>query len=92
MASAVPPQQAVFWLWPEHAATLRLWADLSTQWRVAGGMGAAWPLGLDYTAAEALLRIEGIRGTERRERFAELRVMERAALRVWADERQRTDG
>lgn len=41
MASAVPPQQAVFWLWPEHAAALRLWADLSTQWRVAVVMSAA---------------------------------------------------
>ena len=89
MASAVPPQQAVFWLWPEHAGALRLWADLSTQWRVAVGMSAAWPLGLDYSAAEAYLRVEGIRGQERRERFAELRVMERTALRVWAEERAR---
>jgi hypothetical protein len=49
----------------------------------------AGPIGLDYAAVEAFMRVEGIRGAARRERFAELRVMERAALRAWAEQRER---
>lgn len=82
---AAPAAAGVFHLWPEHVPALRLWNDLGTQWRV----GMAGPIGLDYTAAEAYCRVEGIRGSQRRERFAELRAMERAALRAWAAERER---
>lgn len=80
-----PPDEPVFWLWPEHVPALRAWLDCGTQWRV--GMGG--PIGLDYAGVEAYLRAEGIRGVERRERFAELRIMERAALRAWAEKRER---
>lgn len=86
MRQAAAPQHAAFYLWPEHVPALRLWNELGTQWRV-GGMGG--PTGFDYAGVESFMRIEGIRGADRRERFAELRVLERAALRVWADERAR---
>jgi len=58
-----------------------LWSAVQTQWRV--GMGG--PTGLDYAGVEAVLRVLGVRGEQRRERFALLQAMERAALREWAD-------
>jgi hypothetical protein len=81
--AAVQVRGDVFYLWPEHVPALRLWNELSTQWRV----GMEGPTGLDYAAVEAFMRIDGPRGPERRERFAELRILEREALRVWADQR-----
>jgi len=72
-----------FYLWPEHVAALQLWGAVQTQWRV----GMAGPTGLDYVGVEALLRLRGIRGRERVERFAELQAMERAALEEWARRR-----
>lgn len=74
-----------FWLWPEHVAALRLWLQLGTQWRT----GMAGATGLDYTAVESVFRIQGIRGADRRERFADLQVLELGTLKVWADQRAR---
>lgn len=75
---------ATFWLWPEHQAALRLWGAVSTQWRE----GFSGPTGLDYAAVEAVMRLQGMPRAERAERFAELRIMERITLRVWAFRRQ----
>ncbi|MBN8493728.1 MAG: DUF1799 domain-containing protein [Burkholderiales bacterium] len=72
-----------FWLWPDHVPALRLWFQVGTQWRT----GPAGAIGLDYTGVEAVCRIEGLRGADRRERFAELQVLERATLKVWAEQR-----
>jgi hypothetical protein len=85
MRAAVPTHRAVFWLWPEHLPALRLWNELGTQWRI----GMQGPTGFDYPGIEAFMRIDGMPRGERRERFAELRTMERAALRTWAAERER---
>lgn len=77
-----------FELWPENVQSLRLWLEVATQWRV--GMGGA--VGLDYAGVEAVMRINGLRGQERRERFGDLRVMEAAALRAWAAAREARGG
>lgn len=74
-----------FVLWPENVPAVQLWLDAATQWRV----GMAGATGLDYAAVEALLRINGIRGDQRRELFADLRIMEGATLRAWGEDRGR---
>lgn len=81
---AAPQVAGEFYLWPEHQAALRLWGAVGTQWRE----GFSGPTGLDYTGVEAAMRLLGIPRAERAERFAELRVMERVTLRVWAHRRQ----
>lgn len=72
-----------FHLWPEHTEAFRIWGAVQTQWRV----GMAGATGLDYAGVDVLLRTLGLRAPERRERFLELQVMERAALREWASDR-----
>lgn len=58
---------------------MELFLDLQTQWRVTGTMAGIFYVGIDYTAAEALLRAR--RAPERAKLLADLRVMEYAALK-----------
>lgn len=73
-------------IWPEHFDAYRSFVAVSTQWRV-GGMGGA--PGLDYQAVFATLASLHRNKTEaeRDAIFAELQVIERAAL----DEMNRED-
>lgn len=64
-----------FEIWPENEDICRLFFDLVTQWTV--GMSGA--VGLNYAAAEAVMRIRRLR--DRAHLLDGLRVMERAALR-----------
>lgn len=66
-------------VWRENAASVNLFFAIETQWRV-GGMGS--PTGLDYQAVFATMdRILRDETQERRDAlFADLQVMERAAL------------
>lgn len=75
------PQE--FCLWPEHVPAFELWVAAQTQWR----SGMAGATGLDYGGIEALMRLRGVARAERSERFAELQVMERAALAAWQEKR-----
>lgn len=76
----------LFRLWPEHVDALHLWLATQTQWRHQ----FAGPSGLDYAGVRAAPAF-GALSPERREAvFAELCVMERAALGEWA--RQRAQG
>lgn len=79
-ARRAPPR--VFHLWPEHGAALWLWLELQTQWRE----GFAGATGLDYAGVEAYLR-SAVPRAQRSERFAEVRVMERAWLAARAKAR-----
>lgn len=65
-------------LWPETLPPLRVFAALSTQWRV--GFGGA--TGLDYGVLPTTLRLLGVPRAEWPELFADIRTMERAALDV----------
>jgi hypothetical protein len=60
-----------------------LWLAAQTQWR----SGMAGATGLDYGGVEALMRLRGLPRSQRAERFAEVQVMERAALAAWAEKR-----
>lgn len=70
-----------FHLWPEHVPALELWGIVGTQWLYSGMGGAT---GLNYGGVEAAMRLHGVPRADRADRFAELRVMERAALAEWA--------
>jgi hypothetical protein len=65
---------------------LELFVALSTQWRI--GMSGA--TGLDYAVLFAVMDLHGIAQTDRRERFDELRTLERAALEVMSEQAKRT--
>lgn len=66
-------------MWPEHADAYITFVNVSTQWQVAG-MGGA--VGLNYASVlPALDRMHRGRTDEERDAiFADLQVIERAAL------------
>ena len=78
---ARPPR--VFHLWPEHAEPFSLFMQLQSQWHV----GMAGRTGLDYPGVEVHLRHHVAR-KQRRERFRQLQLLERAALDAWATQRE----
>ena len=82
LANSLAPQAVE--VWPEHWPALELFAALATQWRV----GVSGPTGLDYTAIAAVMELQDIAPEDRRERFDELRVMEREALDVFSEKSQ----
>jgi hypothetical protein len=66
-------------VWPENWEALELFLALQTQWRVTGTMAGLYYVGLDYSAAESLLRAR--RAKNRVQLLADLRVIEYAALK-----------
>jgi Phage related hypothetical protein (DUF1799) len=79
-------QQEPAFLWPECLLSWRCWMSVQSQWRV--GMGG--PTGLDYAGVRAYLELAGLRKRERSEVFADLVLMERVTLEVWADRRNQS--
>lgn len=73
-----------FDLWQENVSSLALFVACSTQWRRAGMSGV--PVGLDYAGVDAAARMTGVEITPAR--FADLQIMEMAALSVWAEEQE----
>lgn len=69
-------------LWATNAQSFSVFEAMGTQWR----MGMAGATGLDYQALPVVLEMAGLK--KRKDRlaiFADLRVMEREALRTMAD-------
>lgn len=64
-------------MWPENVAAVNLFVALSTQWRMAP---SGVLIGLDYAAVEPALRLTDVPRKRWRALFADLRVMEAAAL------------
>lgn len=81
---ARPEEEHACEIWPENWPALEAFLSLSTQWRASPRTGAA--LGLDYAAAESVMRLLEVK--DRRAVFEDLRVMERAALRVFSGQEQ----
>lgn len=69
-----------FPVWADNREALEVFLRLRTQWRVAVGMVETLYLGLDYAGLEAALRM--IKTSDKRTLFADLQVMEFAALEV----------
>jgi hypothetical protein len=72
-----PPQDEA--LWKEHLPALNAFAVVRSQWRVVppGFGGRPLWLGLDYSAAEAGLRLAGIEVTP--ELWSDIRLIEEGA-------------
>lgn len=86
-ADQAPP---TCWLWPENLPIWLAWLRLQTQWQRAGMDGER--TGLDYAACTAWLQAQG--WAHRRTRSLRhaldcLAGMERAALDVWHQRRER---
>lgn len=64
-------------IWPDNAAAVRAFLLLGTQWMLAPTRGV---VGLRYEALPAVWEALRIRRKARRRVFADLRVMEAAAL------------
>lgn len=56
----VPAEPQPFELWEEHATAFGVFRACRTQWRIVAGMGGAHYQGLDYTAMESVMRMQGI--------------------------------
>ncbi|WP_205589638.1 DUF1799 domain-containing protein [Chachezhania antarctica] len=67
-------------LWADHLKALELFLTISTQWRVVGGFGGVATIGLDYSAAEAGLRLED--KIPAPSVWSDIRMIERGALEV----------
>jgi len=79
-----PEPGPVFHLWPQCVPAFNLFCELHSQWRV----GFQGRTGLDYAAVESHLRLSA--AAPRRQwpgLYADLRVLERAALGVWERKR-----
>jgi hypothetical protein len=70
-------------VWPDNVEAVNVFVEVSTQWRYAG-MGS--PSGLDYPSIESTLRMTGIPRKRWAGLFADVRVMERAALEHFANQ------
>lgn len=71
-----------FPLWPENERVWNLFAACSTQWQHAGMDGVK--VGLNYAAVEIVAARTGCKLG--RERFADLQLLENAALCAWSDQ------
>ena len=63
-------------VWRENFEAVRLFIQLSTQWRVS--MGGV--TGLDYSAIRALFKIQGIKKKNYKQLMEDLAILEAAAL------------
>lgn len=70
-------------VWTCNASSWSAFLALATQWRLAVGATVV-RVGLDYVAAEAAIRMMGL-GRKSARIFADLQVMEAAALDVFAE-------
>lgn len=81
LAARRPAPVLDFEVWPENWPAVRLFHRLSTQWRVAvGALGGRQYFGLDYAAAESLMRVYGTKN--RGAVMDDLIVMEYSVLPV----------
>jgi len=74
-----------FGIWDVNWPSLAAFLDLASQWHWAIGFGAAVRLGLDWSAADLLLRRRGLGDRH----FEDLIAMEAAALAEFARDDRR---
>ena len=70
-------------LWPENESAFRFFIALEFQWRVVAGFGFISHLGLDYGAVHSAMKMMGIDRAQWPDLFADVRVMDKAALSVF---------
>lgn len=86
-------ERALFEIYPENETAVLAFIHLATQWRVvSGAMGGAIFLGLDYNSVRPVLWALDVPRARWREIFADLRIMEAAALPVLNARKDSSDG
>ena len=75
------PQREVFYLWPELEWVFGFFLDCHGLWRT----GLRGYIGLDYGGVETLMRMRPVPQRKRKTLFADIQVMEQAALMAWAE-------
>lgn len=83
----VVAEEEIFYLWPDNLPAWQLFQRCGTQWRSS----MAGREGLDYAGVQVVMGMAHIRPRQRRQRFAELQVMESAALKAWAEQQATTN-
>ncbi|MDF3024802.1 MAG: protein of unknown function phage-related protein [Alphaproteobacteria bacterium] len=73
------PEEEICWVYEENWESVLFFFDLQTQWVVAG-MGGY--IGLNYAGAEAAIRLNEVPRNKRKPLFADIRIMEAAAMKV----------
>ncbi len=71
-----PAEDASLALWPDNVVPVSVFLTLGTQWRV----GLSGPTGLDYNVLPTVLRLNAVPRKDWPDIFADLRVLEAAAL------------
>jgi hypothetical protein len=71
---------AEFEVWPENWESFLFFTGLETQWRFIAGLSGTVRTGLDYTAVLAEMQLKGMSVPDRIGLFADIKLMERAAL------------
>lgn len=72
-------------VWPCNHRAVVLFGQLGTQWRT--GFSGAY--GLDYTAVQALMGLQGVKKSIQAALFEDIRVMEQAVLALWSEREQK---
>jgi hypothetical protein len=83
------PELEPFYLWPENRPGWTLWWAVQTQWRYANmpgalGAGTTMHTGLDYAGVHRVIDQSRAWRLRRRQRFAEILLMECACMDEWA--------
>lgn len=83
------PSGEDFLYYADNQESLFLFFDLEHQWNHVGSMAGVSRTGLNYPAVESVMRIQGIERKRRAALFADLQLMERAALKVFLEEAEK---
>lgn len=90
--AAAEAEAALLAVHEDNVQTVLAFVALATQWRVSAvGVGNLVYLGLDYAAIPAVLSLLGVARRERAEVFAGLQLMERVALPLRNERKDRGD-
>lgn len=71
-----------FELWPEHEDAWNVFTDCGRQWRVIAGLGFMQVQGLDATAVESSLRMQGVARRRWRLVRSQVRILEDEAVGI----------
>lgn len=85
-------EQESFDVYADNWESVAAFALLETQWRIAVGATRVVWLGIDYGSVPVILDALEVTGSRRSELFADLRLMERAALAVRNEQADASDG
>jgi hypothetical protein len=79
-------EAAFFGVHPDNWLAANVFLALSTQWVLVTGFGAAAYTGLNYQSVESAINMLNVRRSRQPRLLHEIRVMEAAALKVFADD------